>query len=64
MEKQLLHHIKHVKSAMNRAHKLDKSKIKDMLAFQISITYIDNAMNKGLLSQADFIKLIKGVRKK
>ena len=64
MEKQLMHHIKNVKSAMNRAHRLDKSKIKDEFAFMISVTYIDNAINKGLLSQADFIKLIKGTKKR
>ena len=64
MEKQLLHHIKNIKSSMNRAFKVDMSKVKDPFAFQISMTYVDNAINKGLLSQSEFIKLVKGTKRK
>ena len=48
---------------MNRSKKIDRSKIKDEFAFMISVTYIDNAIGSGLISQAEFLRLVKGIKK-
>lgn len=59
MDKQLEHHINNLKSALDKDLKYNPKKVKDMLAFQISITYIDNALKKKLLSKAQFLRLVK-----
>jgi hypothetical protein len=59
MQKQLNSHIKNIKSAFVRG-KFDKSKAKDMLAYQISLTFIDNALNSGLITEDAFKKAMSG----
>jgi len=59
MDKQLLHHINVLKSSLTKDGQYNPKKIKDMLAFQISITYIDNAMKKKVLTRAQLAKALK-----
>lgn len=59
MQKQLNIHIKNIKSAFVRG-KFDKSRVKDTLAYQISLTFIDNALEKGLITEAAFKKAVLG----
>jgi hypothetical protein len=58
MQKQLDLHIENIKSAFVNG-KFDKSKIKDMLSYQVSLTFVDNALNKDLITEESFKKAIE-----
>ena len=62
MEKQLLGHIKNLKSSLNRG-KYDKKKVKDAFAFQVSLTYIDRAIERGVLTESALKQLLTGKKK-
>ena len=52
----ILHNIQ---SAFVRC-KFDKNRVKDTLAYQISLTFVDNAFDKGLITEAAFKKAMSG----
>lgn len=59
MEKQLATHIKNVKKHMTKG-KFDRKKVKDDLALTISVTYIDNAIKRGELTERQLKQALTG----
>jgi hypothetical protein len=59
MEKQLANHIKNLKKHITRGQ-FDRRKVKDDFALTISITYIENAIKKGEITEKQLKQVLKG----
>lgn len=62
MDKKTLQHIRNIKSAFVGG-KFDASKVKDDLSYRISLTYIDNMLRSGQMTEAEFKKTLRSTKK-
>jgi hypothetical protein len=59
MNTQTMSHIENIKSALNSKNQFDPKKVKDDFAFRISITHVEEAIKKGLITEKQLMSILK-----